>query len=157
VNYYSSISELVYPKKGGEKMFKSLRNDKGFTMIEMMVVLIIIAVLIAGGIKAYLGYVNNAKITKATTAITNMEAALDAYYASNSSIGYPTSEVDAGIDIGTTNRDPWGGQYVYTPGSGTPRTSYTLASSVFQIGSVNKVVYGTGASGVSLAPAISAP
>ena len=39
-------------------MFKRyLNNEKGFSMIEMMVVLIIIAVLLAGGIKFYLGYI----------------------------------------------------------------------------------------------------
>lgn len=36
---------------------KFVRKDKGFTMIEMMVVLIIIAVLIGVGMKFYVGYI----------------------------------------------------------------------------------------------------
>src|SRR5450830_1696913 len=70
--------------RGGEKVIsRLLRNEKGFTMVEMMVVLIIIAVLIAGGIKFYLGYIENAKVTKAKAQISTMQAALDTYYAEN--------------------------------------------------------------------------
>jgi general secretion pathway protein G len=73
-----------------------LRNEKGFTMIEMMVVLIIIAVLIGVGVKFYIGYVDKAKITKAKGDITTMQAALDSYYAEKNE--YPSNPKDAGID-----------------------------------------------------------
>ncbi len=69
---------------------KYFGNDKGFTMIEMMVVLIIIAVLIGGGIRFYLGYVERAKVTKAKSEITAMQAALDSYYAEKGS--YPAED-----------------------------------------------------------------
>lgn len=80
---------------------KYFGNDKGFTMIEMMVVLIIIAVLIAGGIRFYLGYVERAKVTKAKSEITTMQAALDSYYAEKGE--YPNDDddtelVEAGLD-----------------------------------------------------------
>ncbi len=63
-----------------EKIRKFMRGEKGFTLIEMMVVLIIIAVLIGAGIRAYMGYIGRAKITKATGDISTMAAALDSYY-----------------------------------------------------------------------------
>jgi general secretion pathway protein G len=65
------------------KIRKSLHNEKGFTLVEMMVVLIIIAVLIGLGIRVYIGYIGSAKLTKASGDITTVEAALDAYYATN--------------------------------------------------------------------------
>jgi general secretion pathway protein G len=112
-------------------MFKRyLNNEKGFSMIEMMVVLIIIAVLIAGGIKFYLGYIENARVTKAKAQVSTMQAALDAYYAENA--GYPkgadaaaleTALLNAGIKVDTADaggaksvleqKDPWGQSYVY--------------------------------------------
>jgi general secretion pathway protein G len=101
-------------------MFKRyLNNEKGFSMIEMMVVLIIIAVLMAGGIKFYLGYIENSRVTKAKAQISTMQAALDAYYAEQSK--YPADKaglLNAGIaatDESTDGstieaKDPWGKQ-----------------------------------------------
>jgi general secretion pathway protein G len=112
-------------------MFKRyLNNEKGFSMIEMMVVLIIIAVLIAGGIRFYLGYIENSRVTKAKAQISTMQAALDAYYAENAD--YPkgadaatleSALINAGIKFETADvggakstleqKDPWGQNYVY--------------------------------------------
>lgn len=112
-------------------MFKRyLNNEKGFSMIEMMVVLIIIAVLIAGGIKFYLGYIENSRVTKAKAQISTMQAALDAYYAEKAE--YPNGDelesalLNAGIKVETPGeggasgakadleqKDPWGKGYVY--------------------------------------------
>ena len=110
-------------------MFKRyLNNEKGFSMIEMMVVLIIIAVLIAGGIKFYLGYIENSRVTKAKAQISTMQAALDAYYAEKAE--YPNGDelesalLNAGIKVVETpgeggakatleQTDPWGQHYVY--------------------------------------------
>jgi general secretion pathway protein G len=72
---------------------KALHNEKGFTLVEMMVVLIIIAVLIGLGIRVYIGYIGSAKLTKASGDITTVEAALDGYYATNNA--YPNSTTSA--------------------------------------------------------------
>ena len=72
-----------------EKIRKLMRGEKGFTLVEMMVVLIIIAVLIGAGIRAYMGYIGRAKITKATGDISTMAAALDSYYQTQPDQGYP--------------------------------------------------------------------
>jgi general secretion pathway protein G len=72
-----------------DKIRKFVRGEKGFTLVEMMVVLIIIAVLIALGIRMYIGYIGNSKLTSANNNITNMQAALDSYYQQNQA--YPTT------------------------------------------------------------------
>jgi general secretion pathway protein G len=142
-------------------MFKSLRNEKGFTMIEMMVVLIIIAVLIAGGIKFYLGYIENSKVTKAKGNISMMQAWMDAYFAEK--YNYPVNRdefLDAGIDIAdeatgnpfkTKQNNPWGSAYVInliTPESPKGYQIYTEYDKIQE----DKVVFGDGENGTSTTP-----
>jgi len=113
-----------------------LRNEKGFTMIEMMVVLIIIAVLIAGGIKFYLGNIEKSKLSRARMELYNMAAILDAYYAETGQYpkdadeaiemaGLPYEKVD---DKKVLIKDPWGVNYSYTAteDSNKKYTKYTL-------------------------------
>ena len=103
-----------------EKIRKFMRNEKGFTLVEMMVVLIIMAVLIGAGLRAYTGYIGRAKITKATGDISTMAAAFDSYYQTQPNQGYPTdpnSLVAAGISNTQCNYDATaaGIPYVYIP------------------------------------------
>jgi len=135
-------------------MFKKLlRKEEGFTMVEMMVVLIIIAVLIAGGVKAYLGYINNAKITKTKAAISTMQASLDAYYAENNDYPLTADVAKAGLDLGDT-KDAWGGAYTYICDV-ADATTYTLYGSPQTIAGVaTQVVLGTGDDGASETPTI---
>ncbi|MGO0123284.1 type II secretion system protein GspG [Desulfothermobacter acidiphilus] len=115
------------------KLCRSLRakgrDERGFTMVEMMVVLIIIAVLIAAGIWFYLKYIDRAKVTEAMGQMNTMAAALDSYYAMNGS--YPATEADAiskaGLPEDPNNKnnlpkDPWGVKYSYSGGT----SAYTL-------------------------------
>ncbi|MGD0152191.1 MAG: prepilin-type N-terminal cleavage/methylation domain-containing protein [Thermacetogeniaceae bacterium] len=97
---------------------KYVRNEKGFTLVEMMVVLIIIAVLIAGGIRFYIGYIGRAKITKATADITTMQAALDSYYAQANagSNAYPAGD-DASLTAAGLSTELVGNAAVTTAGS----------------------------------------
>ena len=133
-----------------DKFRKAMRGEKGFTLVEMMVVLIIIAVLIALGIRAYIGYIGSSKMTKASGDIATIQAALDSYYAQNQS--YP-EDTDfyalstAGISsyevstAGRQNNSP----YVYSV-SGTNDTQYEIFS-VTTVNGQNMAGYGT--SGVS--------
>ncbi|NLZ54550.1 MAG: prepilin-type N-terminal cleavage/methylation domain-containing protein [Thermoanaerobacteraceae bacterium] len=143
-------------------MFKRyLNNEKGFSMIEMMVVLSIIAVLMAGGIKFYLGYIENSRVTKAKAQISTMQAALDAYYAEQSE--YPADKaglLNAGIaakDNSTFEAtDPWGEPYKYevkkVNQSAYAYVVYTGNDKVQ--GQSNTYVVGRGTSGDSDAPVI---
>jgi general secretion pathway protein G len=123
------LQKLKNTKRRNNMFKRYLNNEKGFSMIEMMVVLIIIAVLIAGGIRFYLGYIENSKVTKAKAQISTMQAALDAYYAENAdypkgddAAGLTSALINAGIKVETAEggakstleqKDPWGQNYVY--------------------------------------------
>ncbi|MBP7331750.1 MAG: type II secretion system protein GspG [Firmicutes bacterium] len=143
-----------------------LRNEKGFTMVEMMVVMVIIAVLVAGGIKFYQGYIEKAKITKAKAQISTMQAALDIYYAENGA--YPCGDeleadmLNAGLVVRETDEgneeyafdmsDPWGKSYLYksTENSFYIRTGWEKKQDQ---GSAT-VLYGEGSNGTSKEPVV---
>lgn len=106
------------------------RNRSGFTLIELMVVMVIL-VLLAGGVSVMVvGRIEEAKRARAKMDIQAFEAALDMYYAHNGR--YPTTEqgLRALIARPTTEpvpqnwqgpylkhgklpKDPWGNDYRY--------------------------------------------
>lgn len=120
------------------------RAARGFTLIEIMVVVIIIALLAAVIVPNIMSRVDDAKVTKAREDIAQLTTALKFYYLDNSK--YPTSEQglkalvaqpnDSSITHwrqyleGGLKQDPWGHDYLYTyPGThGEPYDLYTLGA-----------------------------
>jgi general secretion pathway protein G len=101
---------------------------RGFTLIEIMVVVIIIGLLAAFIVPQIVGQVDTAKISKAKGDIQSLETALTMYRLDNSK--YPTSEqglaalvtqpTDPSIKhwrpggyIQRISKDPWGNDYQY--------------------------------------------
>jgi prepilin-type N-terminal cleavage/methylation domain-containing protein len=56
-------------------MLQTLKSQKGFTLIEILVVVIIIAILAAFAVPVYMQYVEKAKSTEAQTALNSIRAA----------------------------------------------------------------------------------
>jgi general secretion pathway protein G len=106
-----------------------LRNQDGFTLIEIMVVIMIIGLLALMVVPRLRGVADRAKTTKAQADIQELKQALDRYYLDNGS--YPTTDqgLNALVTPPTTGRpvtnyeqggyieklpmDPWGNQYFY--------------------------------------------
>jgi general secretion pathway protein G len=106
---------------------------RGFTLIEIIVVVSIIAILAALIGPQVLGRVDEARVTKAKQDIRSLETALDLYKMDN--FKYPTT--DQGLQALTTrpddpsvknwkpggyvrklSKDPWGNEYQYiSPGT----------------------------------------
>jgi general secretion pathway protein G len=113
-----------------------IKNEKGFTLIEIMVVIIILGLLAGLVLPKFLGQEETAKVGVAKTQIRSLEGALDAYKLDNGF--YPETEqgLEALIKLPEAGRiplkwreggylkparipkDPFGGDYIYfSPGS----------------------------------------
>ena len=117
------------------------RQQHGFTLIEIMVVVIILGILAAIVAPNVIGRVDDAQITKAKTEIRNLESSLKFYRLDN--FAYPTTEqglealaskpADPNIKnwksggyIPRVPNDPWGNSYLYlNPGTNGEIDIYT--------------------------------
>jgi general secretion pathway protein G len=121
---------------------RALRSAGGFTLIEIMVVVIIIGLLAAVIVPNVISKVDEAKIAKAKSDIQALETALTMYRLDNSK--FPTNEQGlaalvtqptdptikhwrAGGYIQRVSKDPWGNDYQYVY-PGTHGKEYDLFS-----------------------------
>lgn len=75
---------------------KTMKKDRGFTIVELLIVIVIIAILAAIVIVAYNGITNRAKTSKALAAAQAVQQKAEAY---NAEIGYyPAASTDFGTD-----------------------------------------------------------
>src|SRR5215471_14622249 len=116
-------------------MNQTLRNDHGFTLIEIMVVVVILALLAALVGPKIMGRSDDAKIADAKVQIRNLESALKFYKLDNGV--YPTTDqglqslvekpsvgqipknyrAEGYLESKKVPKDPWGNDYVYlSPG-----------------------------------------
>jgi general secretion pathway protein G len=112
------------------------KHQKGFTLIELMVVIVILGLLAGLVLPKFLGQEDKAKVEVAKTQIRSLESALDAFKLDNGF--YPGTEqgLEALIKMPEVGRiptkwreggylkparipkDPWGKDYIYiSPGS----------------------------------------
>ena len=116
-----------------------MNNNKGFTLIELMVVLVILGILASRIVPMILGRVDDAKFTDAKLDIQALETALKLYKLDNGD--FPTTEQGllalveppeaegtlknwkkgGYLEKGRVPKDPWGNDYVYLcPGQHGP-------------------------------------
>jgi prepilin-type N-terminal cleavage/methylation domain-containing protein len=85
---------------------KKRHLNKGFTIVELLIVVVVIAVLAAITIVAYTGIQNRAKASAAETAASQVSKKLKVYFIENAEV-YPAAAGQAGIDnlapLGFTN------------------------------------------------------
>jgi general secretion pathway protein G len=118
------------------------RDEDGFTLIELMVVLVIIGLLATIVIINVLPAADRAAVTKAHADIATLEQALDMYKLDNQR--YPTTEeglqvLVAGRYIPRLPEDPWHHPYRYAAAGqgGKPFTVATLGADGREGGSGN--------------------
>ncbi len=113
----------------------SFKNERGFSFLELMVVVVILGILATYIAPRFLGRTDDAKIVKAKVDLASLDMALGLYKLDNNN--YPTTEqgLVALIEKPSTDpipkgwkekgylakakisKDPWGGDYLYlSPG-----------------------------------------
>ena len=111
-----------------------LKSNNAFTLVEMLLVLVILAVLAAIVIPKFSGRSQQAKETAAQSQIASMEMALDSYEVDTGGFPKGSNGLSALVQMpsNVTNwrgpylkkgipADPWGNPYVYSyPGKNNP-------------------------------------
>lgn len=104
---------------------KSKLNRKGFTLVEMLLVLVILATLAAIVVPKFAGRTEQARITAAETQINNLELVLDTYEVDNGFYPKGSNGLEDLVEQpGNTQNwrgpyvdeiplDPWGKEYIY--------------------------------------------
>jgi general secretion pathway protein G len=128
-------------------MKRQLRSNRGFTLIEIMVVIVILSLLAVLVAPKIIGRTDDAKVADAKVQIRNLESALKLYKLDSGN--FPSTEQglqalvtkpatgvipknyrDGGyLESNTLPKDPWGDDYVYiSPGEHGDYDLYTLGA-----------------------------
>ena len=124
---------------------KHANRSRGFTLIEIMVVMVILGLLVALVAPNIMGRGDEARVTAAEAQLRNISSALDLYRLDNSH--YPSTEqgLEALVEKPTGSpepsnwnpegymdaipKDPWGNDYQYVqPGSEGPYDLYSYGA-----------------------------
>lgn len=130
-------------KKRESRQHLKRRYERGFTLIEVLLVMVILTVLAAVVVPKFTKRSEQARITAANTDIANLEVALDSFevdigrYPTTSeglealveqpSLSRPSSWKGPYIKRGVPN-DPWGNLYVYNMPGENNTAGYDLYS-----------------------------
>ena len=79
------------------------RQDQGFTLIELLVVIIIIGILSAIALPAFLNQANKAKQSEGKQYVSSMNKGQQAFYAENTKFGTTVTALGLGLKTQTTN------------------------------------------------------
>jgi prepilin-type N-terminal cleavage/methylation domain-containing protein len=130
---------------------RSIKQDKGFTIIELLIVIVVIGILAALVLNAFGNIQERARDTERKTDINSIHTQLELYYADSTS--YPNGTTKAALSTAMPDlndealTDPNGGDintgatngYTYTPApagcAAGACTSYTLGTTMEEDGS----------------------
>ncbi|CEP66034.1 Type II secretion system protein G [Moorella glycerini] len=114
-----------------KRIREMLHDRKGFTLIELMVVVVIIGILAAIAVPQFMGQSDKAKISKAKADLKTIGSAIELYYTDNGAL--PPEGSNNTLDanalqnyLKTIPQDPWGGNYYYDKDTNYGHVGFTL-------------------------------
>lgn len=110
------------------------QGQNGFTLVELMIVIVIVAILTTVTVPMMVGRVERAKLSEGMAACSAIAASLTTYSAENSDAALDFTSLDLTSDLGFASADLDGkyfaqGDYVITAGTYDPDTgilTYTI-------------------------------
>lgn len=105
----------------------ALANSKGFTIIELMIVVVIVGVLAAIALPAYQDYAQRARRADAKTGLLELQMAMEKWRANNPT--YTTDMTDLGY-AGATNQPSKEAYYILDLPSAVSAAGYTLTAEI---------------------------
>ena len=84
-------------------------SQQGYTLIELMIVIVLVAILATGAYVSYSAYAERARIARAIADLGEIHLAIQQYL-TNENAGYPATLAELGLD---NMVDPWGNPYRY--------------------------------------------
>ena len=113
---------------------KRLRYKDGFTLIELIIIMVIFAIFIGIAIPSYMTMRNRAREAGTEAEMANIATALELYYADMEEYPSPkewSSNLQNGGYMGNVpTKDMWGREYVYS----VENSEYTLTSDGVDMG-----------------------
>ena len=116
-----------------------LSEEKGFTLIELLVVVLIIGILAAIAIPAFLGQQEKAKDSQAKSAVRNAASAIEAFYTDKGTYAGATVAILKGIEPSLNEVDD--ANITVTPNAAI---GYTLAVTQQDTGNVFRIIKTSG-------------
>jgi prepilin-type N-terminal cleavage/methylation domain-containing protein len=111
---------------------KERASERGFTIVELLIVIVIIGILAGIVILAYAGLTNQAKTSKASTVSADVVKKFEAYNADPANTGYPvtaptstTRALATGLTLSTNSGKSW---YIPTGSYNLTTTAITSAA-----------------------------
>jgi general secretion pathway protein G len=115
ISFHNRITIMVFIKPDLSSIFaptaRSVRSNRGFTLLELLVVLAIIGILAVLAFSAFTGYKENARIARASQELRMLERDIIAY--ATEAGKFPDDDEAPGMEKLKTLKDPWGNEYVY--------------------------------------------
>jgi type IV pilus assembly protein PilE len=111
-----------------------MKRNKGFTLIELMIVVVVIAILAAIAMPLYSDYVRRGRIADATANLSGLRVRMEQYFQDNRT--YVNAAGDCGVDVTTTP----GPNFTYTcAAEELPVQLFTITAT--GAGSMNGFIY----------------
>jgi len=108
VDLFTSTSNPTQKHSRAETPFRTCQNNRGFSLVELLVVLAILAVIVSFAVPAFYQLLERAKTSGCISELRTLEKDIIAFAAENRV--YPNSLADLGL--GPVS-DPWGNAYQY--------------------------------------------